>query len=134
MNIQLIPTVAGKDEEEQLLPPLADKPIQKETTEFKRTGSVGMNIFMRYIRAGGCGIFGLSCLFIIFAITSATILLTNWWLGRWSNSERIRYGSTSNCSSNKPSPISTMSNEEWFKERDTFFYVLFGKYYSYRIL
>ncbi len=85
---------------------------------------------MRYIRAGGCGIFGLSCLFTMFAITSTIFLLANWWLGRWSNSEHIRYGllnSTSNCSSTKQSRISTMSNEEWFNERDKFFYVLFGK-------
>jgi ATP-binding cassette subfamily C (CFTR/MRP) protein 4 len=109
------------DEEETLLPPLTDKPVQKETVESKRTGSVGVNIFMRYIRAGGCGIVGLSCLFTIFAITSATILLANWWLGRWANSERIRYGltnTTDNCSSINQSLISTMSNEEWFKERD----------------
>jgi ATP-binding cassette subfamily C (CFTR/MRP) protein 4 len=121
------------DEEETLLPPLTDKPVQKETVESKRTGSVGVNIFMRYIRAGGCGIVGLSCLFTIFAITSATILLANWWLGRWANSERIRYGlinTTDNCSSINQSLISTMSNEEWFKERDKFFYVLCGKYSS----
>jgi hypothetical protein len=84
---------------------------------------------MRYIRAGGCGIFGLSCLFTMFAITSVAVLLSNWWLGRWSNSERIRYGinSTNNCSSTKQSKFSTMSNEEWFNERDKFFYVLLGK-------
>ncbi|CAF4310068.1 unnamed protein product, partial [Rotaria sordida] len=55
----------------------------------------------------------------------------NWWLGRWSNSERIRYGSTnimSNCSSMEQSPITNMSNEEWLKERDKNFYVLFGQY------
>lgn len=85
---------------------------------------------MRYIRAGGCGIIGLSCLFSMFAITSATVLLANWWLGRWSNSERIRYGltnSANNCSLDKQTRISTMSNEEWFAERDKFFYVLLGK-------
>ncbi len=113
-----------------MLPPLVDKPIQKETSESKRTGSVGVDIFLRYIRAGGCGIFGLSCLFTLFAITSTTGLLANWWLGRWSNSERIRYDSTNttkNCSLNKSSRISEMSNEEWFHERDRFFYVLLGK-------
>ena len=86
---------------------------------------------MRYIRAGGCGIVGLLSLFTIFAITSITALLANWWLGRWSNSERIRYSSantTENCSSIQQSPISNMTNEEWFNERDKFFYVLFGKY------
>jgi hypothetical protein len=85
---------------------------------------------MRYIGAGGCGIFGLSCLFVLFAITSATVLLANWWLGRWSNSEHIRYSltnTTNNCSLTKQSKISTMSNEEWFNERDKFFYVLLGK-------
>jgi hypothetical protein len=86
---------------------------------------------MRYIRAGGFGIFGLLCLFIMFGITSTIILLSNWWLGRWSNSERIRYGftnTTNNCSLNNTSKITTMSNEEWFKERDRYFYVLLGKY------
>ncbi len=85
---------------------------------------------MRYIRAGGCGIFGLLCLFIIFAITSTIALLANWWLGRWSNSERIRYGLTNitdNCSAINQSSISTMSNEEWFQERNKYFYVLCGK-------
>jgi len=85
---------------------------------------------MRYIRAGGCGIFGLSCLFALFAMTSTIVLLANWWLGRWSNSERIRYSlnnSTDNCSSNRQSKIGMMSNNEWFAERDKFFYVLLGK-------
>ncbi|CAF4139623.1 unnamed protein product, partial [Rotaria sordida] len=94
---------------------LADKPIQKETIESKRTGSIDLNVYIRYIRASGCGILGLLCLFLMFAVTSTTFLLVNWWLGRWSNSERIRYGSTnimSNCSSMEQSPITNMSNEE----------------------
>ncbi len=125
-----MPTGTGNDEEEKLLPPIAEKPIQKETAESKRTGAVGLNVFMRYIRAGGCGIFGLSCLFALFAMTSTIVLLANWWLGRWSNSERIRYSlnnSTDNCSSNRQSKIGMMSNNEWFAERDKFFYVLLGK-------
>ena len=84
---------------------------------------------MRYVRAGGCGVFGLSCLCTIFAITSAIVLLANWWLGRWSNAEHIRYSSanaTSNCSSKQPSPVSTMSDDEWYRTRDKYFYVLLG--------
>jgi hypothetical protein len=91
---------------------------------------------MRYIRAGGCGIFGLLSLFTIFAMTSVTVLTANWWLGRWSNSERIRYrltNTTETCSSIKQSAVSNMTNEEWFAERDKFFYVLFGKYPSFRL-
>lgn len=126
----MVPTNAGNDEEEALIPPITEKPIQKETAETKRTGSIGLNVFMRYIRAGDCGVFGLSCLFILFAITSATVLFANWWLGRWSNSERIRYSftnTTNNCSSNQQSNINIMSNDEWFRLRDRFFYVLLGK-------
>jgi hypothetical protein len=85
---------------------------------------------MRYIRAGGCGVFGLSCLFALFAVTSAIILLGNWWLGRWSNSERIRYSlnnTTNNCSSNQGSNIPMMSSNEWLQERDKYFYVFLGK-------
>jgi len=126
----LAPTSGGNEEEETLIPPIADKPVQKEAAESKRTGSVGSAVFLGYIRAGGCGIFGLSCLFAIFALTSAIVLLANWWLGRWSNSERIRYSltdTTNNCSSNQQSKISTMSNEEWFAERDKLFYVLLGE-------
>ncbi|CAF0978874.1 unnamed protein product [Rotaria sordida] len=128
-QFSLLQTDKVNDEEENLLLALADKPIQKETIESKRTGSIDLNVLMRYIRAGGCGIFGLLCLFAMFAVSSVTTLLANWWLGRWSNSERIRYGSTnimSNCSSMEQSPITNMSNEEWFKERDKNFYVLFG--------
>ncbi|CAF2646337.1 unnamed protein product [Rotaria sp. Silwood2] len=130
-QFSLLPTGAGNDEEENLLEPLTDKPIQKETVESKRTGSIDVNVFMRYIRAGGCGIFGLLFLFLMFAVTSVFVLLSNWWLGRWSNSERIRYGLTnitSNCSSMEQSPIINMSNEEWFKQRDKYFYVLLGKH------
>ena len=126
----MTPTSAGNDEEETLIPPIAEKPIQKEIAESKRTGSIGVNIFMRYIRAGGCGVFGLSCLFALFAVTSATVLIANWWHGRWSNSERVRYSftnTTNNCSSNQQSRINTLSTVEWFRERDKFFYVLFGK-------
>lgn len=127
----MIPTSASKEEEEKLLASIAEKPIQKETVETKRTGSIGAHIFMRYIRAGGCGIFGLSCLFALFALTNAAVLISNWWLGRWSNSERIRYSLTNttvnNCSANEQSKINTMTTDEWFRERDKFFYVLFGR-------
>ncbi|CAM4809475.1 unnamed protein product [Rotaria magnacalcarata] len=128
-QFSLLPAGAGNDEEENFLIPSIEKPIQKETIETKRVGSVKMNVFMRYIRAGGCGIFGLLCLFILFAISSALILLSNWWLGRWSNAERIRYrptNITNSCSSNAQSSISDMSNEQWLKERDKKFYVLLG--------
>ncbi|UJR31942.1 hypothetical protein I4U23_019415 [Adineta vaga] len=128
-QLSLLPGVSNNDEEEKLLAPLAEKPIQKETAETKRTGSVGLDIFMRYMKAGGCGLFGLSSLFISFVITSFILLLSNWWLGRWSNAERIRYGSinsTSNCSSTNASRINTMSDNEWFKERDRYFYILLG--------
>lgn len=84
------------------------------------------------MRAGGCGIFGLLCLFTIFGISSTVMVLANWWLGRWSNAERIRYQSTnvtSSCSLNKTSSIINMSNEEWFKQRDNYFYILLGEYF-----
>ena len=126
-----MPTSASKDEEEKLIAPIAEKPIQKETVETKRTGAIGGHIFMRYIRAGGCGIFGLSCLFALFALTSATVLFSNWWLGRWSNSERIRYSFTNttvnNCSTDQQSKVNMMTTDEWFRERDKFFYVLLGR-------
>ncbi|CAF4787245.1 unnamed protein product, partial [Rotaria sp. Silwood1] len=128
-QFSLLPTDAGYDEEDNLLIPSIDKPIQKEIIESKRIGSININIFLRYIRAGGCGIFGLLCLFIMFAVTSVVVLLAHWWLGRWSNAEGIRYRSintTNNCSSMKISPITNMSNEEWFKQRDKYFYILFG--------
>ena len=123
----MLTALPGNEEEEKLLPPLAEKPIQKETAETKRTGSVGISVFMRYISAGGCGVFGLTCLFIIFGTTSAIILMSNWWLGRWSNAERIRYSSTnstSNCSTTNVSAIATMSDSEWFNKRDHYFYTL----------
>jgi len=126
---QLAPAGTGNDEEDKLLPPITEKPVQKETIESKRTGSIGLNVFTRYIRAGGCGIIGLSFLFTLFAATSATILLANWWLGRWSNSERARYtsvNSTNNCPTNQQSKIHTMTDVEWSSERDKYFYVLLG--------
>ncbi|CAF0879243.1 unnamed protein product [Adineta ricciae] len=126
-QFSLVTALPGNEEEEKLLPPLAEKPVQKETVETKRTGSVGISVFTRYIKAGGCGVFGLTCLFIIFATTSAIILISNWWLGRWSNAERIRYSSTnstSNCSTTNVSAIATMSDNEWFNKRDQYFYIL----------
>ena len=116
------------DEDQAHLTPLVDKPIQKETAETKRAGSVSRSIFLRYIRAGGCGTYGLLSLFMMFAITCAVILLSNWWLGRWSNAERTRYASTVPCPSVQQSKISNMTTDEWFRERDRFFYVLLGKH------
>ena len=131
LNIdQFVPTGSETEEEEKLLPALPDKPIQKQTIESKRTGTVGFNIFRRYIQAGGCGFFGLLTIFMIFGVTSAIGLLGNWWLGRWSNAERVRYGtdnSTSQCSSEKQRQILNMTETEWFHERDRYFYVLLGK-------
>ena len=91
---------------------------------------MGFSIFRRYVQAGGCGFFGLLTIFIIFGVTSAIVLLGNWWLGRWSNAERVRYGannSTSQCSSEKQRKILNMTETEWFDERDRYFYVLLGK-------
>jgi ABC-type multidrug transport system fused ATPase/permease subunit len=81
---------------------------------------------MRYIRAGGCSTYGLLSLFLMFAVTCAVILLSNWWLGRWSNAERTRYASTVPCPSVQHSKISNMTTDEWFEQRDRFFYVLLG--------
>lgn len=107
---------------------MVEKPKQEEKLESKQTDSVGADVFMRYIRAGGCGMIGLSCLFALFALTSAIILYTNWWLGHWSNSENIRYSSTlSNCSSYQQSKINLISSYEWFEERNKLFYIFLGK-------
>ena len=114
------------DDDQSYLTPLVDKPVQKETAETKRAGSVSRSIFLRYIRAGGCGTYGLLSLFMMFAITCTVILLSNWWLGRWSNAERTRYASTVPCPSVQQSKISNMTTDEWFHERDRFFYVLLG--------
>ncbi len=97
--------------------------------------SIAANVFMRYVRAGGCGGFGLFCLCILFAITSTMMLLSNWWLGRWSNAERVRYGSTNTthlCSSVQQSSIKSLSDEQWSNMRDKYFYILCGKYSNHR--
>ena len=110
---------------------LTDKPKQEENAEEKRTGSIEKQVLLRCIRASGCGTFGLFCLFVIFAITSGILWFTNWWLARWSDSERSRYESiniTSNCSSTGQPPNSSMSNEQRYKERNQYFYVLLGNY------
>ncbi|CAF2410326.1 unnamed protein product [Rotaria sp. Silwood2] len=61
--------------------------------------------------------------------TSALTLFVNWWLGRWSNAERIRYASKStndSCTLEDQSSIRNMTNNEWHKKRDNYFYVLLG--------
>jgi hypothetical protein len=109
---------------------LTERPVQQEMIETKRIGSIDWNVFRRYIQAGGCGIVGLLGLIFVFILTSATVVLSNWWLSRWSNSERTRYSvnnSTAQCALIEQSKIIHMTDDEWFNERNQYFYILLGK-------
>ncbi|CAF0816466.1 unnamed protein product [Didymodactylos carnosus] len=121
-------TTPGEEEEETIMPLLAEKPTETQTVEIKQTGKIHKKIFLEYFRAG-LGIFGMIILFLMFKSSASIFILANWWLGRWSNQERIRYEtfdqiSTMNCTIPMDNRIKNMSTEEWLKERNRNFYVL----------
>ncbi|CAF4225185.1 unnamed protein product [Rotaria socialis] len=128
-QFSLFAGVPTSPETEKLLVPTTEKSVQKQTEEFKRIGSVSGSVYLRYIQASLWGVLGIAIIFILFMGTSVLTLFTNWWLGRWSNAERIRYASKStnvNCTIENHSPIRNMTMNAWFKKRDNYFYTLLG--------
>ncbi|CAF4758301.1 unnamed protein product [Rotaria socialis] len=128
-QFSLFAGVPTSPETEKLLVPTTEKSVQKQTEEFKRIGSVSGSVYLRYIQASLWGVLGIAIIFTLFMGTSVLTLFTNWWLGRWSNAERIRYASKStnaNCTIENHSPILNMTMNAWFKKRDNYFYTLLG--------
>ncbi|CAF3421541.1 unnamed protein product [Rotaria sp. Silwood1] len=120
----------SNNEAEKLLTQTVEKSVQKQSEESKRTGAVSSSVYLRYIQASLCGTFGIIIIFLLFITTSALTLFVNWWLGRWSNAERIRYASKStndSCALEDQSSIRNMTINEWHSKRDNYFYVLLGR-------
>ena len=127
-----MPETPSSNEEDKLLMPSDQKPTQIQAAETKHTGMVNSRVFLRYIQASVCGFIGLIIIFSLFATSSAINLLVNWWLGRWANAERIRYGSESTdsrCTVDEQIFISNMTVETWHKTQDHYFFRLLREYY-----
>lgn len=110
--------------------PTHEKSVQKQLAETRRTGAVSGSVYLRYIKASLWGIFGIIIIFLLFLGTSSLTLFVNWWLGRWSNAERIRYGlksTNNNCTAEDQSSIRNLSMDDWYRRRDHYFYVLLGE-------
>ncbi|CAF0882686.1 unnamed protein product [Rotaria sp. Silwood1] len=129
-QLSLLMGPPSNNEAEKLLTQTVEKSVQKQSEESKRTGAVSSSVYLRYIQASLCGTFGIIIIFLLFITTSALTLFVNWWLGRWSNAERIRYASKStndSCALEDQSSIRNMTINEWHSKRDNYFYVLLGR-------
>ncbi|CAF4313191.1 unnamed protein product, partial [Rotaria sp. Silwood2] len=128
-QLSLLMGPPSSNEGEKLLTQTVEKSVQIQSEESKGTGAISSSVYLRYIQASLCGSFGIIIIFLLFMTTSALTLFVNWWLGRWSNAERIRYASKStndSCTLEDQSSIRNMTNNEWHKKRDNYFYVLLG--------
>jgi len=101
----------------------------------KKEGSIKLNIYISYIKAGfGC-VFGFSFILLIFTIHQGVSLYSRWWLAKWSDDESHRYRNLINCTSEiskNVSNIRLMTEHEWNLYRNHKFYMYCGEFDYHR--
>jgi len=114
-----------KDNEEELITNI-DK---------KQEGSIKLNIYISYIKAGlGC-VFGFSFILLILTIHQGISLYSSWWLAKWSDDESHRYRNLINCTSEiskNMNNIRSMTDYEWNTYRNHKFYMYCGEFNYHR--
>lgn len=97
----------------------------------KQEGSIKLNIYTSYIKAGlGC-LFGFIFIFILLAAYEAISLYSSWWLAKWSDDENNRYKNFNNCTSNISTAMNNirlMTDTEWNTYRNQKFYKYCGEF------
>ena len=97
-----------------------------EHEETKQEGTVKLNVYTGYLRAGSGLIFGVISIAGIFIIRELIALFSDRWLARWSNDETYRYQFFNNCTSTSTDPIKLMNESDWNHYRNHRFYVYGG--------
>jgi hypothetical protein len=110
-----------KDTEEELI-------INIDT---KQEGSIKLNIYTSYIKAGlGC-VFGFIIILLVLTGHQALFLYSSWWLAKWSDDETDRYRNFDNCTSEISKNVNNlrlMNENEWNTYRNKKFYMYCGKF------
>ncbi|CAF4341256.1 unnamed protein product, partial [Rotaria sordida] len=90
-----------------------------KNAETKQKGTVKLNVYVSYLRAGICVILGFLLITIIFLTQQAITIYSNWWLAAWSNDESHHHNQNStNCmviQDKKNDGIYQMNDIEWNK-------------------
>lgn len=94
--------------------------------ETKQEGTVKLNVYTGYLRAGSGLIVGLISIFGIFVVRELIAIFSDRWLARWSNDETHRYQIFNNCTSTSINPIKLMNESDWNDYRNDRFYVYTG--------
>ena len=104
--------------------------IGYQNFEAKQKGVVKWHVHISYLRAGAGLFFGVFLLILIFGFREASIILSGWWLAKWSEDERHRHQPMNNCSkivNENINRIHSMNDIEWGLHRNNRFYVYCGK-------
>ncbi|CAF1354990.1 unnamed protein product [Rotaria sordida] len=98
-----------------------------KNAETKQKGTVKVNVYVSYLRAGIGVILGFLLIIIIFLTLQAITIYSNWWLAAWSNDESHHHNQNStNCmviQDKKNDRIYQMNDIEWNKYRNRRFYI-----------
>ncbi|CAF1199030.1 unnamed protein product, partial [Rotaria sordida] len=95
--------------------------------ETKQKGTVKLNVYVSYLRAGIGVSLGFLLIIIIFSTQQAITIYSNWWLAAWSNDESHHHNQNStNCmviQDKKNDRIYQMNDIEWNTYRNRRFYI-----------
>jgi hypothetical protein len=109
---------------------ISDVSTSSDNDESKGQGSVNVEVYFGYLRAGIQLVVGSTLLILVFSIREGTFIIFSRWLAEWSDDETLRHRNISNCSkgmNDKVDRIRSMSEVEWNKHRLYRFYTFCGR-------
>jgi hypothetical protein len=104
--------------------------VDSQNFEAKQKGTVKWHVHIAYLRAGAGLFFGVFLLIFIFGFREVTVVLSRWWLAKWSDDESHRHRPLNNCSKiadEKINMIRSMNDTEWNMHRNNRFYFYCGE-------
>jgi hypothetical protein len=95
--------------------------------ETKQKGTVKLNAYAEYLRAGIGIIVGIFLVLIVSLAREATYIFSSWWLATWNDDESYRHQVLNNCTANlKNNTIWNMTDTEWNNYRNRLYYIYCG--------
>jgi hypothetical protein len=104
--------------------------MDSQNLEVKQEGVVKWHVHIAYLRAGAGLFFGVFLLILIFGLREVTVILSRWWLAKWSEDETHRHQPLNNCTKivdKKINMIRSMDEMEWNMYRNHRFYFYCGE-------
>ena len=99
--------------------------MASQNFEAKQKGVVKWHVYIAYLRAGAGLFLGVFLLLFIFGAREVAVILSGWWLAKWSEDESYRHRPLNNCSTlvnEKLNVIRSMDETEWNNHRNHRFY------------